>query len=79
MVSLVVSTGLRNRTPCQPSITRGPDVPTPNRNLPSDSSCRLSADVASSAGLREPSCTTNVPSLIVDVLAATYASPVSAS
>ena len=79
MVSRVVWTGLRNRTPCQPSITRGPDVPTPSRNLPPDNSCRLSADVASSAGLREPSCTTKVPSLIDDVFAARYARPVSAS
>jgi hypothetical protein len=30
----------------------------------------LSADVASIAGLREPSCTTKVPSLIAVVLAA---------
>ncbi len=70
MVSRVVCTGLRNRTPCQPSMTRGPEVPIPNRKRPPDSACRLSADVANIAGLREPNCTTNVPSLIDDVLAA---------
>ena len=70
MVSRVVCTGLRKRTPCQPSMTRGPDVPTPKMNRPADSSCRLSADVASNAGLREPSCTTKVPSCTDDVLAA---------
>jgi hypothetical protein len=79
MVSRVVCTGLRNRTPCQPSITRGPEVPMPKMKRPADSSCKLKADVASSAGVREPNCTTNVPSLIDDVLAARYASPVSAS
>jgi hypothetical protein len=51
-------------------MTRGPDVPTPNMNLPPDSSCRLRADVASNAGLREPNCTTNVPKPIDDVAAA---------
>ena len=70
MVSRVVCTGLRKRTPCQPSITRGPEVPMPSMKRSDDSSCRLSAEVASIAGLREPSCTTKVPSLIDDVFAA---------
>ena len=51
----------------------------PSRNRPPESDWRLRADVASSAGLREPSCTTNVPSPIVVVWAARWASPVSAS
>ena len=42
----------------------------PSRNRPSESSCRLSAEVASRAGLREPSCTTKVPSRILSVHAA---------
>ena len=79
IVSLVVWTGLRKRTPCQPSITAGPDTPMPSRNRPAESDWRLRADVASRAGLRDPSCTTNVPSAIVVVWAARWASPVSAS
>jgi len=59
---------LADRTPCQPSITLGPDVRHPNRNLPFDSSCRLSADVASIADYANPAAPTNVPSLIVRCL-----------
>jgi hypothetical protein len=43
----------------------------PKMKRPPESSCRLSADVANSAGLREPNCTTNVPSVTDVVLAAT--------
>ncbi|PQM46448.1 hypothetical protein C1Y40_03381 [Mycobacterium talmoniae] len=75
----MVCTGLVNRTPCQPSITRGPDTPIPRVNRPCDSCCRLNAEVASSAGERDPSWTTKVPSPIVVVCAARYARPVNAS
>jgi len=79
IVSRVACTGLRKRTPCQPSITAGPETPMPRWNRPPDSDCKLNADVASNAGLRDPSCTTNVPNPIVVVRAARLASPVSAS
>ncbi len=79
IVSRVVCTGLANRTPCQPSMTPGPDTPIPRRKRPPESDCSDSADEASSAGDREPSWTTNVPTSSVVVRAAIQASPVSAS
>ena len=80
MISIVsVAWTGRGSGPCQPSITCGPDTPMPRWKRPCDSDCRLSADVASSAGLRDPSCTTNVPNPMVEVCAARWARPVSAS
>ena len=73
------SHGPVERTPCQPSITCGPLAPRPSTNLPSDSACNDIADMASIAGMRAPSCTIPVPSRIVWVWAARYASGVSAS
>ena len=79
MVSRVAWTGRWKRMPCHPSMTWGPDTPMPRWNRPCESDCRLSAEVASSAGLRDPSCTTKVPRPMVVVCAARCASPVSAS
>ena len=67
IVSRVRVTGLSKRTPCQPSMTCGPLVPIPRMNRPFDIACNESADMASSAGEREPSCTHAVPSRIVSV------------
>jgi hypothetical protein len=67
MVSRVRNTGLSKRTPCHPSITRGPLAPTPRMNRPPDSAYIDIADMASIAGVRAPSCTIPVPSRMNDV------------
>ncbi len=79
IVSRVAVTGAVNLTPCQPSMTCGPLVPMPSRNRPPERRCIAIADIASSAGEREPSWTMPVASPIVDVLAARKASGVKAS
>src|SRR6478609_5921636 len=79
IVSRVRRTGFSKRTPCQPSITCGPLVPTPSTNLPPDSACIESEDMASIAGVRAPSWTMPVARRIVEVQAAKYARGVSAS
>ena len=70
IVSLVRRTGRSNRTPCHPSMTCGPLVPIPSRNRPPESAWSDIADMASTAGVRAPSCTMPVPSRMVDVDAA---------
>jgi hypothetical protein len=70
MVSRVACTGVRNHTPCQPSMIWGPLAPMPSVNRPPVSCWSDIADMASMAGVRAPSCAIEVPSLIVDVRAA---------
>ena len=79
MVSRVIPSGELNRTPCQPSMTWGPLVPSPSRNRPPDSACIDIADIASSAGVRAPTCAIPVASRIRLVFAARNASGVKAS
>jgi hypothetical protein len=45
--------GQAQGTPCQPSITWGPDVPMPSVNRPPDTKLRPAAVIAVSAGVRE--------------------------
>src|SRR5882762_3366115 len=79
IVSRVAVTGARKRTPCHPSMTCGPLVPSPSRKRPFESDCIDIADIANIAGVLAPTCTMPEPSLIVVVLAARYANGVSAS
>ena len=72
-------TGLSKRTPCHPSITWGPLVPMPSTNRPPESACIESADIASIAGVRAPSCTMPVANRMVDVRATRNTSGVKAS
>ena len=79
IVSRVAVTGARKRTPCHPSMTCGPLVPSPRRKRPFESDCIDIADMATIAGVLAPTWTMPEPSLIVVVLAARYARGVSAS
>ena len=78
-ISFMRCTGRSNRTPCQPSITCGPLVPSPSRNRPPESDCSVIAVMPTSAGVREPAWMMPEPSLIVFVRAAMYPSGVTAS
>jgi hypothetical protein len=51
-------------------MTCGPLTPIPSRNRPPDNCCSDMAEVASSAGERDPSCTIDEPRAIRDVRAA---------
>ena len=79
MVSRVRGTGLSKRTPCHPSMTCGPLVPMPSTNRPPERACIDSADIASIAGVRAPSCTMPVANRMFDVRAARNPSGVRAS
>ena len=50
-------------------MTCGPLVPMPSTNRPPESACIESADIASIAGVRAPSCTMPVANRMVDVRA----------
>ena len=52
MTSRVMASGLVNGTPCQPSITCGPDEPRPRTKRPSDRVSMVIADWAMRAGVR---------------------------
>ena len=79
IVSRVLRTGRENSTPCHPSITCGPLVPTPRMNRPFEIACTLIADIASIAGVRAPSCAMPVARRTRSVTAAIAASGVNAS
>ena len=67
--SRVRASGLPNGTPCQPSITCGPDGPIPSTKRPPDISCSVIAVMAASAGERACIWTIAVPTLIFSVCA----------
>lgn len=69
-VSRIRVSGRANGTPCSPSITCGPDGPSPSANRPPDISARVSAACASATGVRTPSCMIPEPSRIRSVRAA---------
>ena len=77
--SLVRASGLPNATPCQPSITCGPDTPTPNMNRLPDSACNAIAVIAAQAGVRAGICMIPVPALMRVVRASTHATGLTAS
>ncbi len=79
MYSLVRPSGLPNATPCQPSITCGPDGPTPSRKRPPDSACSVIAVIAAQDGVRACICIIAVPALIFVVRASTHAAGDTAS
>ena len=79
MYSLVRPSGLPYATPCQPSITCGPDGPTPSRNRPPDSAFSVIAVIAAQDGVRACICMIAVPALIFVVRASTQATGDTAS
>ena len=79
MYSLVRCIGLPNGTPCQPSITCGPDGPIPQRNRLPDSACSDSTVIAAQAGVRAGICMMPVPALIFVVRARIQAAGETAS
>ena len=77
--SRVRPSGSSNRTPCQPSLTCGPETPSPSRNRPPDSVSSVAAVIAVIAGVRAGICITAAPRSIRSVRAPTQASTVGAS
>ena len=79
MYSFVRVSGLPYGSPCQPSITCGPDGPTPRRKRLFDMACSVAAVIAAQAGVRADICMMPVPALILLVRASTHAIGVTAS
>ena len=77
--SRVRPSGAVKRTPCQPSLTWGPETPRPSRKRPPDSVSRVAAVIAVIAGVRAGICMTAAPRPIRSVLAPTQDSTVGAS
>ncbi len=77
--SRVRPSGSANRTPCQPSLTWGPETPRPSRKRPPESVSRVAAVIAVMAGVRAGICITAAPSPIRSVWAPTHARTVGAS
>ncbi len=73
-VSRIRASGWANGTPCRPSITWGPETPSPSRNLPPDRWASVIAVCAIVTGERVPTWITPEPSSIVWVCAARYPS-----
>ena len=71
--SRVRASGLPNGTPCQPSITCGPDGPMPSTKRPPDISCRVMEVMAASAGERDCIWMMAVPTLMREVCASSQA------
>jgi hypothetical protein len=69
-VSRIRCTGRPNGTPCKPSMTCGPEGPSPSRNRPSDRLDRVIALWAMATGVRVPTCMIAEPSSIRWVRAA---------
>ena len=79
MYSRVRKSGLPNGTPCQPSMTCGPDGPIPHRKRLPDIACKVIAVIAAQVGVRAGICMMLVPALILLVCANTQATGVTAS
>ena len=77
--SRVRASGLSDGRPYQPSTTCGPDTPSPSWNRPLERWSRVIAAMAVAVGVRAASCTTEVPSLMVEVCPASRPSGVKAS
>ena len=70
MVSRIRAIGRANGTPCRPSITCGPDAPSPSANRPPDMFDSVIAVCAIATGVRVPSWMMPDPSSIRSVRAA---------
>ena len=79
MYSRVFASGLPHGSPCQPSTTCGPEVPSPSRKRPSDIRSSVAAVMAVLAGVRAGIWRIAEPILIVDVVAASHARTETAS
>jgi hypothetical protein len=79
MYSRVRASGLPKGTPCQPSITCGPDGPMPHKKRLPESACKVIAVIAAQAGVRAGICIMAVPALILLVCASTQATGDTAS
>ena len=77
--SRVRASGLANGWPYHPSTTCGPDAPSPSSTRPPLRWSSVIADMAVDAGERAEICTTEVPSLMVDVSLPHHAIGVNAS
>ena len=69
--SRVRSTGLPKGWPCQPSMTCGPEGPTPQRKRLPESAWSVMAVMAAQVGVRADICMMPVPALILVVRART--------
>lgn len=79
MYSRVRCSCLAKRTPCQPSDTCGPELPSPRIMRPSDTRSIVAAVIAVIAALRPGIWKTPAPSRILVVRAASQARIVAAS
>ena len=79
MYSRVRPSGLPQATPCQPSTTCGPDVPSPSSSRPPESWSSVAAVIAVIAGVRAGICMIAVPIPICSVVAAIQEATVTAS
>jgi hypothetical protein len=79
MYSRVRASGLPKGTPCQPSITCGPDGPMPHKKRLPESACKVIAVIAAQAGVRAGICIMAVPALMRLVCASTQATGDTAS
>ena len=77
--SFVRVIGFPNRTPCQPSMTCGPETPSPQRKRPPERYCRVMAVIAVIAGVRAGICMMPVPTWSFVVLASIHVAGVTAS
>ena len=77
--SRVRPSGSANRTPCQPSLTCGPDTPSPRWNRPPERVSSVAAVIAVIAGVRAGICMMPAPRPMRLVCAASQASTVGAS
>ena len=77
--SRVFAIGLPQGSPCQPSTTCGPDVPSPSRKRPPESRSSVAAVIAVFDGVRPGICMIAEPTLIRSVVAAIQARTVTAS
>ena len=77
--SRVRASGLAKGTPCHPSLTCGPETPSPRWKRPPESWSSVAAVIAVMAGVRAGICMMPAPSPIVVVLAPNQAITVGAS
>ena len=77
--SRVRVSGLPHASPCHPSATCGPDVPSPSRTRPPESRSSVATVAAVVAGVRAGICMIAVPSLTFVVRPPTHASGETAS
>ena len=77
--SRVFVSGFPHGSPCQPSTTCGPDVPSPSRKRPPESRSSVAAVIAVFAGVRPGICMIALPTLSLVVVAASHERTLTAS